>query len=323
MSISLKTSANTAVLLVNLGTPDAPTPEAVKRYLSEFLHDRRVIKLTRWLWCPLLHFIILPTRSKRVAKLYQAIWWQEGSPMRVITRRKAEKLQAVLPENYQVFFAMRYGNPSMQSVLETIAHKNFDKLIVLPLYPQYSDTTTASVQDKLKKIQKKLKLPPVEFIREYFDHPEYINALASSIQAHWDENGRAEKLIFSFHGIPKKYANDGDPYPEQCHATVAAVVEKLGLPREAYETTFQSRFGPTEWVKPYTDETLIEWAKQGVKHVDVISPAFAADCLETLEELQVTNRDLFFANGGEKFDYIAALNDTEPHIELLRSLVSV
>jgi ferrochelatase len=316
----LKTSGNSAVLLVNLGTPDAPTPKAVKRYLAEFLHDRRVIKLSRWLWCPLLHFIILPTRSKRVAKLYQAIWWDEGSPMRVITERKTEKLRAVLPE-YEVFFAMRYGKPSMQSVLEAIAAKDFAELIVLPLYPQYSDTTTASVADQLKKIQKTLKLPPLKFIHDYHNHPDYIAALANSIQKHWDENGKAEKLIFSFHGIPKKYVHDGDIYPEHCHATVAGVVEKLGLAEHEYQTTFQSRFGPTEWVKPYTDATLIDWAKQGIKHVDVLSPAFAADCLETLEELKVTNRDLFFQHGGEKFDYIAALNESDEHIQMLAGLI--
>lgn len=242
--------------------------------------------------------------------------------MRVITQRKCEKLQQALPSSqYQVFFAMRYGNPSMESVLRRIAELGFDQLVVLPLYPQYSDTTTASVQDKLNELQRRFKLPPVRFIREYHQHPDYIQALANSIQNHWNTNGKAEKLIFSFHGIPQMYVTQGDVYPEQCHATVKAVVNKLGLQEGTYETTFQSRFGPTEWVKPYTDETLKQWAREGIQHVDIISPAFAADCLETLEELTITNRELFFKEGGKKFDYIPALNDSDDQIELLKELI--
>lgn len=310
-----------AVVLVNLGTPDDPSPQGVKRFLSEFLHDHRVIKLTRWLWCPLLHWVILPARSKRVSTLYQSIWMPGGSPIKVYTQDQAKALQARLGSDYTVFYAMRYCSPSIFSVLSEIASQGFDQITVLPLYPQFSHTTTSSVVDAINAAEKKLKLPSVNILKEYFDHPLYIQALVNSIKEHWDTAGRGERLLFSFHGLPQKYVDEGDPYPRQCEATVAAVVKILGLESTQYQIAYQSRFGPTVWIPPYTDHTLEKWAKDGIKHVDIISPAFAADCLETLEELAMSNKEGFIEAGGEKLHYIEALNSRADHIEMMVKLI--
>jgi ferrochelatase len=311
-----------AVLLINLGTPDAPTPRAVKRFLSEFLHDHRVIKLTRWLWCPLLHGVILPLRGKRLTKLYQSIWMPGGSPIKVYTAAQAKALQARLGEGVRVYYAMRYASPSIASVLKTIVEEGADSLVILPLYPQFSHTTTSSVLDAIQQAEKSLKLPPKTVLPAYYDHPLYIKALCNSIREHWAESGRGERLLFSFHGLPQAYVDQGDPYPRHCEATVEAVVRELGLALGDYQIAYQSRFGPTLWVGPYTDKTLLDWAAQGVKHVDIISPAFAADCLETLEELEITNAEAFLEAGGERIHYIAALNDRPDHIEMMAAITT-
>lgn len=311
-----------AVLLVNLGTPDAPTPEAVKRYLAEFLHDHRVIKLTRWLWCPILHFIVLPLRCKRVSHLYEHIWTPDGSPMRVITQAQREALQMRLGDSADVFYAMRYGNPSIKSVLATIADSAYEQLVVLPLYPQHSDTTTSSVIDACHAAARGLVLPPITFVPAYYQHPDYIAGLVASIREHWEKMGRGEKLLFSFHGIPEKYVADGDVYPQHCQETVRLVADALQLKDNEYALAYQSRFGPSAWVKPYADEVLMAWAGQGIKQVDVISPAFAADCLETLEEIAIGYDAQFREAGGEALHYIPALNTRTEHIDCMARLVS-
>jgi ferrochelatase len=310
-----------AVLLVNLGTPDAPTPAGVKAFLSEFLQDPRVIKLTPLIWWPILHGFVLPARSKRVSQLYQSIWTPEGSPIKANTIRQVKALQAQLGDAYQVFYAMRYASPSIANVLSEIASGGFDEITVLPLYPQFSHTTTSSVMDAIARAIKKIAIPPMRILPEYYHHPLYIQALVNSIKEHWKRMGRGERLLFSFHGLPQKYVDEGDPYPRHCEATVEAVVRLLGMKAEEYQIAYQSRFGPTLWIGPYTDHILQDWAGQGIKHVDIISPAFAADCLETLEELSITNKEAFIAAGGEKLHYIPALNDREDHIEMMCALL--
>lgn len=312
-----------AVLLVNLGTPDAPTPVAVKRYLSEFLHDRRVIKLTRWLWCPILHFIVLPARCKRVSRLYEHIWTPAGSPMRVITQAQRDALQERLGERADVYYAMRYGNPGIKAVLSTIAKSPYEQLVVLPLYPQHSDTTTSSVLDACHAAARGLNLPPMTFVPAYYQHPDYIAGLVASIQDHWARVGRGEKLLFSFHGIPEQYVAQGDVYPQHCQETVRQVVDALQLKDDEFALAYQSRFGPTAWVKPYADEVLASWAAHGVKCVDVISPAFAADCLETLEEIAIGYATQFREAGGEALRYIPALNTRIEHIDCMVKLVKM
>lgn len=310
-----------AVLLVNLGTPDAPTPEAVKRFLSEFLHDKHVIKLTRWLWCPILHGIVLPLRSPKVAKLYQSIWTPQGSPLKVITEEQTRDLQALLGSDYKVFYAMRYGQPSIKNTLKTIADGNYRKLHILPLYPQYSDTTTGSVISEITKHAKDLNLPTCQTIHDYHDDSYYIDALVESIQAFWRANGKGEKLLLTYHGIPEEYVAAGDPYAEHCQRTTQAIVQALDLRPDEYAMSFQSRFGPKAWVKPYTEDVITQWTNNGVKKIDVISPSFAADCLETLEEINVTYKAQFEEQGGEAYRYIDALNTRPAHIYMMAHLL--
>ncbi|MFI4957411.1 MAG: ferrochelatase [Gammaproteobacteria bacterium] len=311
--------SNPAIILVNLGTPTAPTTSAVKAFLAEFLHDKRVIPLTRFLWCPLLHFIILPWRSPRVAKLYQSIWWDEGSPLRVITERTTKALQAQNPD-VAIYHAMRYGEPNLRDVLPHVASQNHSSIMVLPLYPQYSVTTTESVFDLLKALRPKLGATPIYTLKSYHAHPLYIEALAQSVEAHWAAKGRGQRLLLSFHGIPEEYHHAGDPYPNECRETARLLGHRLKLNEEAYQVTFQSRFGPKAWVKPYTVDVLKAWAAEGIDHVDVISPSFGADCLETLEELSHTLKADFLAAGGRHYHYIAALNDSPAHINLISAL---
>lgn len=313
---------NKAILLINLGTPDAPTPRGVKQFLAEFLSDRRVIQLTPWLWWPILHTLILPARAKRVAGLYQSIWTPEGSPIKVHTRDQVQALQNKLCDQARVYYAMRYRHPSIPEVLKQIVEDGASELIVLPLYPQFSHTTTSAALDMIEKTGRKLKLPPMRVIESYYDHPLYIQALVNSILEHWDREGRGERLLFSFHGLPQKYVDQGDPYPRHCEATAAGVAQALGLSSDQYQIAYQSRFGPTVWVGPYTDHTLEKWAKEGIKHVDIISPAFAADCLETLEELSISNKEGFIEAGGERLHYIPALNARADHIEMIVELVA-
>ena len=312
--------AKTVFLLVNLGTPDAPTTEAVRRYLREFLSDRRVIETSPWLWQPLLNLFILPSRPKKSAKAYKKVWLPEGSPLMVLSKQQQAALQQRLDNSeIKVELAMRYGNPSIESVL--LKNKQAEKIIVLPLYPQYSATTTASIFDKISQILRQWRvIPELHFIQQYATHPLYIKALGEQIKSFWQQQGRPEKLLLSFHGIPKKYCEAGDPYPQQAQETADLLRQYLNVDKDLIAVSFQSRMGKLEWLKPYTDETLQQWAQQGIKNIQVICPGFAVDCLETLEEIAMENRDLFLTSGGEKFNYIPALNSNKDHIDLLLSL---
>jgi ferrochelatase len=312
------------VLLINLGTPDAPTPAAVKRYLAEFLHDHRVVDLTRWLWCPILHGVILQIRPKRVAKAYASVWTDDGSPLLAISKQQQAALSQHLKDqgiDLPVELAMTYGNPSISDSLDRLVQAGVEEVIVLPLYPQYSATTTGAVFDKLAKvIATRPEFPAITFIRDYYRTDGYLDALAQSVRDHWQEHGRGDRLMISFHGIPKRYADQGDPYPQHCHHTAEQLAQRLGLKEGEWICSFQSRFGREEWLKPYTDKILEVWGKE-IERVDIICPAFAADCLETLEEIQVENKDVFQEAGGKTLSYIPALNARGDHIQLLADLV--
>lgn len=314
------------VLLTNLGSPDAPTATALRRYLAEFLSDQRVVELPRWLWWPILHGVILQLRPQRSAALYRAVWSEEGAPLLAITRRQAEKLQAALRVRYgvdvPVVMAMRYGNPSLAAGLKALKARGVDKVLVLPLYPQYSASATASTFDGVAAaLRHERSLPALRFIERYYDEADYIHALAESIRRHQKQHGVPDKLLFSFHGIPQRYADAGDPYPAQCAATVEKVVKRLGLNEDQWMLTYQSRFGREPWLQPYTDKTLERFGRERMAHVQVVCPGFAADCLETLEEIDQQNREIFMSAGGGSFGYIPALNDGDSHIEALANLV--
>ena len=314
-------SQKSAVILVNLGTPDAPTAKAVRRYLKEFLWDDRVIKRNP-IWWLVLNGIVLTLRPKRVAKLYESIW-EGDSPIRTIGYKQQEKLQTLLGDNVHVELAMTYGNPSFKHSLEKLNSQGFENIIVLPLYPQYSATTTGAIYDQVATfIKSQRNLPAIHLIKDYHQNSFYIDALAKKIEVFWQKNGRSEKLLFSFHGIPKVYVEKGDPYREQVEKSVKLMVEKLNLKEDEYQLCFQSRFGPTEWLQPYTDKTLEAWAKDGIRSVDVVCPAFSADCLETIEEIAEENKEIFMENGGEQYRYISALNDDAQHIEMMAKLVT-
>ena len=306
-----------ALVLVNLGTPDAPTPRAVRRYLAEFLHDHRVVALTRWLWCPILHFVILPFRSPRVAKLYAGVWMDEGSPLAVHTARLSAAVQREMPEA-RVVHAMRYGTPSLRHVLEGLRDAGHARVQVLPLYPQYSTTTTASVGDVVDAV---FGADGAARMRaDYHVDPAWVDAVAASIRAHWDAHGRGERLLFSFHGIPQRLADAGDPYPAHCRAGADAIVRALGLRKDEAMLTFQSRFGREPWLQPYTDFSLKALGEAGVRTVDVVCPGFAVDCLETLEEIALQNAEIFREHGGEALRYIPCLNDAPAHARALAAL---
>lgn len=310
------------VLMVNLGTPEAPTPHAVKRFLAQFLSDKRVVDTPRWLWWPILNGIILPFRSPRVAKLYQSVWTVEGSPLLAISRKQEQALATRLGETVPVALGMSYGSPSLPSALDSLQAQGVTDLVVLPLYPQYSCSTVGSVWDGVADaLRTRRQLPSVRFIRDYATHPHYIAALKQSVVASFAEQGVPDRLVISFHGIPVRYAREGDDYPQRCEATAQALTEALGLEPERVQMTYQSRFGREPWLTPYTDETLKGLPAQGVKHIQVICPGFAADCLETLEEIEEQNREIFLHAGGEKFAYIPALNDDPLHIDLFEALV--
>ncbi|EGR5060824.1 ferrochelatase [Vibrio cholerae] len=310
------------ILLANLGTPQAPTPQAVKAFLSQFLHDQRVVDMSRWLWCPLLHGIILPTRSPKVAKLYQSIWMDEGSPLMVYSRRQRDKLAEL--SQRPVELGMTYGEPSLLDGVRKLQQQGVEQIVVLPLYPQYSATTTAAVFDGIAKALRQLPVvPELHFIRDYHDHPLYIQALAKSVRASWQLHGQGDLLLCSYHGIPKRYAQNGDIYPEHCKKTTELLAQALGLPQDKVMMTYQSQFGKEEWLQPYTDKTMEALPHQGIKKLDVICPAFSVDCLETLEEIAEQNQEIFLHSGGEAFHYIPCLNDSQSHIELMAALVKV
>lgn len=312
----------TGILLANLGTPDAPTPGALKRYLRQFLSDKRVVDTSRLLWWPLLRGVILPIRSPRVAKLYQSVWMEEGSPLMVYSRRQQQALAARLPDT-PVALGMSYGSPSLASAVDDLLAQGVEHIVVLPLYPQYSCSTVAAVWDELARIlAKKRAIPGISFIRDYAEHPDYIHALAASVRASFAVHGEPDLLLLSYHGIPQRYANQGDDYPQRCRDTTRELVSALGLPPERVMMTFQSRFGREPWLTPYTDETLKMLGEKGTKHIQVLCPGFAADCLETLEEIAVQNREIFLEAGGKQYEYIPALNADAAHIEMMVNLTA-
>lgn len=305
----------TTLLLVNLGTPDAPTPRAVRRYLGQFLHDHRVVQLTRWLWCPLLHFLILPLRGPRVARKYAAIWLPGGSPLAVHTRDLAAAVQQRLP-GLQVAHAMRYGEPSLEAAFMRLRQQRAGRVLVLPLYPQYSTTTTAAVADVVERARSM----PTQLLPEYHDDPAWIAAIADSIRAHWAAHGRGGHLLFSFHGLPQRLVDAGDPYARQCEASALAIAAALRLRDDAWSLAYQSRFGRERWLQPSTSDTLDALAARGVDSVDVACPGFAVDCLETLEEIAMQLAERHAARGGT-LRYIPCLNASPAHADLLAARV--
>jgi ferrochelatase len=311
------------ILITNLGTPDAPKKADLKRYLREFLSDPRVVEIPRLLWWMILNFVILNIRPKRSAKAYSTVWTERGSPLLFHTQDQAdalrEKLKQKHGESIVVEFAMRYGSPSVDSVIDKMLEQGVRKLLVLPLYPQYCASTTFDAV--AASLAKKRLIPELRFINHYHDYPNYIQAVADKIRQHWEVNGRADKLIFTYHGIPKRYLLNGDPYHCECYKTSRLLAENLGLSEAEYLVSFQSRFGREEWLQPYTDKTLMALPEQGVKSVQLVCPGFSADCLETIEEIGIENRDYFMEAGGERYEYIPALNAESNHIDMMEALL--
>jgi protoporphyrin/coproporphyrin ferrochelatase len=324
--LSYDQPAQAGVLLVNLGTPEAPTARALRPYLAEFLGDPRVIESPRWLWWLILHGVILRLRPARSAHAYARVWTPEGSPLRVGSEKLAAALEAKLRHGPQgpirVALAMRYGSPSVRKQIEQLQREGIRHLLVLPLYPQYSATSTGSVIDAVADTLKQLRWPPeLRIVNDYHDDDGHIEALALSIERWWAAHGRGEKLLLSFHGIPQRYVDAGDPYFHQCHATARLLGERLGLDEARLMVSFQSRVGREPWLQPYTDTTVQQLAAEGVKRLDVACPGFAVDCLETLEEIAMQNRDFFTAAGGEALRYIPALNDSAEQVASLSALI--
>jgi len=314
------------ILLANLGTPAAPTAPALRRYLAQFLSDSRVIELPKLLWWPILHGIILRTRPAKSAEKYRTVWSEAGSPLLAIGERQREALLARLGTHLRgpihMALGMRYGEPSIPAALRQLRDAGVRRLLVLPLYPQYSAATTAATFDALADELKTWRwLPELRMVNHYHDHPGYIGALADSIREAWQQQAPGERLLFSFHGLPRANLLNGDPYHCECHKTARLVATELGLPEARWQVSFQSRFGRAEWLQPYTTETLVGWARAGVKSVDVICPGFSADCLETLEEIEEENLEEFQNAGGEGYRYIPALNDRPGHMDFLAGLI--
>lgn len=315
------------VLITNLGTPQAPTKQALRPYLKQFLSDPRVVEVPKLIWWFILNGIILNFRPKRSAAAYATVWVDEGSPLLVHTKNQAKGLTDRFKQHWGdeviVDYAMRYGQPSIESTIDKMLNAGARKIVVLPLYPQYCASTSGSTFDAVAAdFTKRRWLPELRFINQYTDHQPYINAVAESISQYWEKFGKADKLVFSYHGIPKRYLLNGDPYHCQCYKTTRLVAERLGLEKDEYMTTFQSRFGREEWLKPYTDETLKSLPSQGVKTLQVICPGFSSDCLETIEEIGEENCEYFMENGGESFGYIPSLNDSESHLDMLYGLLN-
>ncbi|MBS3959597.1 MAG: ferrochelatase [Xanthomonadaceae bacterium] len=308
------------LLLVNLGTPEAPTPAAVRRYLAEFLHDHRVVDLTRWLWCPLLHGVILPLRAPRVAKAYAGIWTEAGSPLLAGTRRLGQAVADALP-GVEVRVAMRYGQPAIGAVMREMAAVGVGRLLVLPLYPQYSASTSASVHDAvMRELLRWRRQPALHLVQDYHRDPAWVAAVADSVRAHWATHGRGDRLLMSFHGIPQRFVRGGDPYPVQCEASARAIAAALGLAEGEWWLTYQSRFGREPWLQPYTDQTLEQWGRERAGTLDVVCPGFAIDCLETLEEIAKENAHAYVEAGGTALRYVPCLNDGPAHVAALAAL---
>jgi protoporphyrin/coproporphyrin ferrochelatase len=315
----------TAVLLVQLGTPDAPTAAALRPYLKQFLSDPRVVEIPPFVWWPILNGVILPTRPAKSAHKYASIWTPEGSPLRVNSERQASMLRTWLEArglDIEVALAMRYGEPSIPAVLEQLRQRNVTRLLVLPLYPQYAASTTATAIDQVNLVLRGWRnLPEMRWIRNFHDDPTYIDALAERIQAGWERDGPPDRLLMSFHGVPRRTLEQGDPYHCECHATARLLAARLDLAPEDYVVTFQSRFGRAQWLQPYTEPTLRELGKAGVGRVDAVCPGFVSDCLETLEEIAMEGKEAFLESGGREFRYIPCLNDAPRFVESLGRLV--
>jgi ferrochelatase len=327
----------TAVLYCNLGTPETPTASALRTYLAEFLSDPRVVEIPRWVWLIILHGIILRIRPARSAKKYASIWTKDGSPLKVWTQRQARALQSTFNGDVSlatknnaapsdqpllVRYAMRYGSPSIGSELDLLKQQGATRVLILPAYPQYSATTTASLFDSVFSWgMKNRQLPEFRFINHYHDHPGYIQALADNISSYWKLHGRGEKLLMSFHGIPERSLKLGDPYHCECHKTGRLLAEALSLGKDQYIITFQSRFGKAKWLEPYTEPTAKVLAEKGIKNLDIVCPGFTSDCLETIEEIGMEVRETFLNAGGSQFNYIPCLNDSAQWIKALSKII--
>jgi len=319
------TVAGTAILLINLGTPDAPTPRAVRRYLKQFLSDPRVIEIPRALWLPILHGFVLNTRPKKSARKYASIWCPEGSPLKVHTEKQARLLgghfESRISMPLTVEFAMRYGEPSIGGTLVRLKAAGCERVLVLPMYPQYAASTTASALDQVAEFLRRTRnVPEIRLVKHFHDHPSYVGALANLVQEHWRRSGRPDKLVMSFHGLPRFSLARGDPYHSECHETARLLAERLELSERQWLIAFQSRFGRAEWIEPYTASTLADYGRQGVRRVDVICPGFVADCLETLEEIGIEGRKIFLGAGGREFHLLSCLNERDDWIRALADI---
>jgi len=315
-------SEKVGVLIANLGTPDAPKCPKLRNYLSQFLTDPRVIELPLLLRQFLVRGIIINVRAHKSAAAYRTVWTEEGSPLMNHSVQFCNKLKTSLGDNYSVELGMRYGKPSIDTAIKNLLKKGIRKMIVLPMYPQYSGTTSGSIMDAIANSLKKVRwVPSLHFINSYFDHDQYIQSISDSVRQHWGINGRAEKLIFSFHGIPQRYVKNGDPYQFHCEQTVSLVAKNLGINSDDYLLVYQSRVGREPWLQPYCDETMKNLPNLGVKSIDIICPGFSADCLETIEEIEEENKDYFLTAGGEKFNYIECLNSHDSHIQMAKQLI--
>ena len=319
-------NATTGVLIVHLGTPDAPTPEALRRYLAEFLSDRRVIQTPRLIWWPILHGIILRTRPKKSAELYARVWDRKrnDSPLRVIAEDQVVALRARMTDApLEIDYGMRYGKPSIHVRMQAMVEKGIEDIVVVPLYPQYSESTTESVKDAVTaSLAKQTPAPRVHYVPPYYEHPQYIGAIADSVrQALAGLDHAPEVVLVSFHGIPQKYADKGDPYPQQCERTTALLREALGMDAQQLELVYQSRFGPAAWLQPYADKRVEALAESGIKRIAVVTPGFSVDCLETIDEIGVELSETFEEAGGEQFTFIPCLNESPAAIELIETLV--
>lgn len=314
-------AAKQGVLIFNLGTPEAPTRSAVALYLKEFLSDKRVVDLPRWFWLPLLYCVIVPIRAGRSAKAYAKVWTEEGSPLLVLSERLTARLRETDPGRVYSL-GMRYGEPSIRKALEELREAGVESFTVLPLYPQFSYTTTATGYDAIDAALAEMNWQPKQHrINDFHVHPDWVKAVAGKIRSFQESRGKPEKLIFSLHGIPQRYVNAGDPYKDHCEASIQALVRELGLSDEEWMLTFQSRLGREPWLQPYTDITLEELGEEGVRHVQVVCPGFSVDCLETLEEIAMENAETFEEAGGEKLEYIPALNDSRAHADALLEII--
>jgi protoporphyrin/coproporphyrin ferrochelatase len=314
-------NAGPAVLLINLGTPSSPTPRAVRRYLEQFLSDPRVIEIPRAIWLPVLHAFVLNTRPARSARKYSSIWTPNGSPLRVHTEKQAQLLSERLGPQVRVEFAMRYGEPSIPGTLARLKAEGCERVLLFPLYPQYAASTTASAVDHAAEFLRRTRnVPEIRLVKDFHDHPAYIGALANLVREHW-QSERPDRLLMSFHGLPRYTVARGDPYSKQCGRTAQLLAERLGLAKGEWQAVFQSRFGRTAWIEPYTASTLADCGRQGLRRVDVVCPGFVADCLETLEEIGIEGRKIFLDAGGREFHLLPCLNARADWIDALAVIV--